>query len=172
MRICLVIPCYNEESRFNLKEIETFAASSKSFHLFFVNDGSSDGTLEMLRKLSKEYDNIDHLNLSNNLGKAEAVRNGFINSKKLGKFDFIGFWDADLATPFTELVSFKTQMETGKYDIVMGSRVLRLGGAIQRKWYRHYLGRIFATFASISLDLPVYDTQCGAKFFKSSLRVL
>ncbi len=79
--------------------------------------------------------------------------------------DYIGFWDADLATPLSELERM-LESATEEMLYISGCRLLRLGGRIKRKWYRHYLGRVFATAVSLYLDLPVYDTQCGAKLYK------
>jgi len=169
MSNCLVIPCYNEERRLDIHEFSKFAASNVGYHILFVNDGSVDGTPFLLEKLTAQYENMSFLNLEKNGGKAEAVRQGFVYALTLSDFSYIGFWDADLATPLSELNQFSTRLGENEYDIVMGSRVLRLGGHIERKWYRHLLGRLFATVASVSLNLPVYDTQCGAKFFKASI---
>ncbi|OUR98776.1 hypothetical protein A9Q84_05020 [Halobacteriovorax marinus] len=169
MNLCLVIPCYNEESRLNISEISKHAVSNSDQHLLFVNDGSRDATLEVLKLLASSHENISYFDLGLNSGKAEAVRQGMIFAKSLGEFSHIGYWDADLATPFSELENFKRVMKDEKFEIVMGSRILRLGGHVDRKWYRHLLGRVFATAASMCLSLPVYDTQCGAKFFKTSI---
>ncbi|WP_372656152.1 dolichyl-phosphate beta-glucosyltransferase [Halobacteriovorax sp.] len=169
MSICLIIPCFNEESRLDIHSFKEHAKNNSNHHFLFVNDGSSDGTLKILEEISRDSSNIDYLDLKDNGGKAEAVRLGFLHSLKLGTFSEVGFWDADLATPLSELPYFEQVLNEKKYDIIMGSRVLRLGGHIDRKWYRHVLGRLFATVASITLKLPVYDTQCGAKFFKTDL---
>ena len=101
-----------------------------------------------------------------NSGKAEAVRAGMLMAHDAFDSDYFGFWDADMSTPLSEL-NWMLEFSGGKlqHEIVMGSRISRLGSQINRKMMRHYLGRIFATFTSIILDLKVYDTQCGAKLF-------
>ena len=81
-------------------------------------------------------------------------------------YDYLGLWDADLATPLDEIARFFDVIKKRKVDCIIGSRIRKLGSSIKRKRYRHVLGRIFATIASWILKLPVYDTQCGAKLFK------
>ena len=164
-KFAVVIPCYNEEKRLDRVAFSQFIARHPEITFFFVNDGSSDNTEQVLRALCAA-DNAEYLNLDNNSGKAEAVRKGMLRANAAGNFDFIGFWDADLATSLDELVRMCNTIEE-ETVYISGCRLLRLGGAIQRKLSRHILGRIFATAVSIHLDLPVYDTQCGAKLYKS-----
>jgi len=106
--------------------------------------------------------------LEENGGKAAAVRQGVLHAMR-GNPETFGFWDADLSTPLEEIEPFTRLLEErSNLQLVMGSRVKLLGRAIERQALRHYLGRVFATCASIVLALPVYDTQCGAKLFRNT----
>ena len=135
----------------------------------FVNDGSTDNTAQLLKSMSdSEANNIGFITLETNRGKAEAVRQGILSAIATGA-RYVGYWDADLATPLYPILEFVAELKkNSNLLLVMGARVQLLGRTILRKRYRHYLGRIFATFASVVLRVPVYDTQCGAKLFATS----
>jgi dolichyl-phosphate beta-glucosyltransferase len=173
MNLALIIPCYNEESRLSVESYENFIGKNPHFTLFFVDDGSTDQTLSALRRLSEQYlDRVIIIALGKNSGKAEAVRRGFDQALLHQSYDYLGYWDADLATPLSEIPRFEKVIEEESPWVILGSRVLRAGGQIERIWYRHILGRSFATVASLTTGLPIYDTQCGAKFFKQEVAQL
>jgi glycosyltransferase involved in cell wall biosynthesis len=151
----------------------------RAVRFLFVNDGSTDNTLSLLETMRQEAmrrgheDRISILDQQPNAGKAEAIRNGMLaaiaSSSRTGHdgCEYTGFWDADLATPLTAIPQLLAQLEaTPHLHMIFGSRVRLLGRNIRRNPARHYLGRIFATAASQTLSLPIYDTQCGAKIFK------
>jgi len=165
----IVVPCYNEEKRLDLAQFSDFVERDKRVNFLFVDDGSSDQTLAVLEELAATHPKrIEVLALPRNMGKAEAVRHGFIRAFAAGP-TYVGFWDADLATPLETIPLFCALLdEQGKLGMVFGARVQLLGRIIERRTMRHYLGRIFATFASALLSLKVYDTQCGAKLFRTS----
>ncbi len=166
-KTCLIIPCYNEEERLDINTFMSYLATTPHI-LYFVNDGSTDGTLRLLEKLKNRFpDKIDIINLKNNSGKGEAVRQGVLGALPKDCI-YIGYLDADLATPLEEIDYLLTYFQDD-FKIVIGSRVKRLGANIHRNLFRHYLGRVFATFASIYLNIKVYDSQCGAKIFKKDV---
>lgn len=146
-----------------------FMKEHPEIDFLFVNDGSKDGTMDVLQSIENQAENARSKHLVSNVGKARAIQKG-VQQCLEDDYTHIAYFDADLATPLFEIPRFVQKFKNSKkIELVMGSRILRLGGEIDRKWYRHLLGRLFATFASMSLKLPVYDTQCGAKFFKASL---
>ena len=166
--LTLVIPCYNEADRLRVDRFAEALDAQPALHLLMVNDGSTDGTAKVLRNMAEHGGpRVSWLELPVNSGKAEAVRRGLIHAMELSP-PLVGFWDADLATPLEEAPRFVEQFESRPaLQAVLGSRVRLMGYAIERSAMRHYLGRIFATAASLSLNLAVYDTQCGAKVFRN-----
>lgn len=163
------MPCYNEAERIQRDEFIGCCDRLSHVSFIFVNDASADKTGEILDSLTRSRPGrINVVTLEKNSGKAEAVRHGMLSAFQ-EKYDYIGFWDADLATPLSIIETFNNILENSAgSDIVMGARVKLLGRSITRKASRHYFGRVFATFASMMLHLPVYDTQCGAKLFRNS----
>lgn len=167
--ITLVVPCFNEAERLDGSAFAEFVAAAPGRQVLFVDDGSSDATAERLQEWTLAADNLHQLELAQNQGKAEAVRLGVLRALELTGPEFVGYWDADLATPLDEVPRFVAQFaDRAELNCVMGARVLRMGSDIQRRWYRHYLGRIFATAVHIALGVTVYDTQCGAKLFRAA----
>ena len=166
-RTIIVVPCYNESQRLDGDAFVAFAEKYEDVSFLFVNDGSRDNTLEVLNALAQRHPNLLVLDLEQNGGKAEAVRRGMMHAATELQADFIGFWDADLATPLSEIPRFIHIAADHDYKCVTGLRLLRLGAGVRRKKLRHYLGRCFATAASVMLGLPVYDTQCGANLSRS-----
>ena len=166
----IVIPCYNEYDRLDSGAITDYLINKSDVLLLFVDDGSSDKTKHLLKKIQKQHATVECFFLSENKGKAEAVRLG-MNYLLNKHIPFIGYLDADLSTPLYYIDVFAKKLESKdcNYLIVMGSRIRRLGSEINRKIIRHIIGRIFATLASISLQMAVYDTQCGAKLFHRSV---
>jgi glycosyltransferase involved in cell wall biosynthesis len=173
VRVACVVPCYNEDKRLDIEAFVDFVDRCVVVDLIFVNDGSSDGTAGVLAKLrARRPRRISVVSLERNSGKAEAVRRGLLEGIGSGA-DIVGFWDADLSTPLDALPEMLATLEDRRnIDVVMGSRVQLLGRHVERNAMRHYAGRVFATLASMLLDMPVYDTQCGAKLFRvnSALR--
>ncbi len=186
MIVTLVIPCYNEAQRLPLTDFKAALQTQPGLHLLMVNDGSRDATLRMLEQLRDEVPGqVRVLDLPVNVGKAEAVRRGLLAAlqpeteshtqttsapeQAVSEPEYVGYWDADLATPLSELPRFvEVMQEQPGVQWVMGSRVKMLGWNIERLRVRHYVGRVFATCAALALGCEVYDTQCGAKLMRAS----
>ena len=166
----VVVPCYNEAARLDAKAFAEFAARGDA-QLLFVDDGSTDDTLGVLRGLEAACPGrISVYPLPSNVGKAEAVRLGLLEACS-SRPTYVAFWDADLATPLDDIISFVELLDSRPdIEMVFGSRVNLLGRQVHRRLIRHYVGRVFATAAAVVLGIGIYDTQCGAKMFRVSDR--
>jgi glycosyltransferase involved in cell wall biosynthesis len=138
----------------------------------FVDDGSTDGTAELLERLRAPHtDRVTVLRLTRNAGKGEAVRRGMRKALDDGA-ELVAYADADLSTPVSELTRIVDRLKQDEsLAAVLGSRFRRLGADIRRSEMRHYLGRVYATLASLALGVGIYDTQCGAKAFRATERL-
>jgi glycosyltransferase involved in cell wall biosynthesis len=166
--LTVVVPCYNEAQRLDAGPLLEFAGGSPGANLLFVNDGSTDATADRLAEVAAQRpDRVRVMTLDPNGGKAEAVRRGMRAALDAGA-QVVAYLDADLSTPPLELARVGTALARPGIEVAVGARVALRGTDIERSAVRHYLGRVFASLASLILRARIYDTQCGAKLFRAT----
>jgi len=160
----IVLPAYNERARIADTLNKIFAYVTKrswNAEVIVVNDGSTDGTGEIVRQYAQEYTALRLLENPGNRGKGYSVRNGMLHAHG----DILLFSDADLSSPIEEADKLFAALAEGA-DVAIGSRWLDPGLQIQRQPpHRVLLGRIFNLALRIILGLKFKDTQCGFKAF-------
>mgnify|MGYP002634509394 CR=1 FL=1 len=167
-RTTIVIPCYNEEQRLQVDDFRSYLRNHPAIHLLFVDDGSSDGTFAILSSISDKHSNASALRLPNNVGKAEAVRLGMLQAGHSNP-EFVGFWDADLATPLRAIQPcLDVFARRPDLQVVLGSRIPLLGRRIERNSRRRTAAKGFSFLVNRLMPLRIRDTQCGAKLFRWS----
>lgn len=178
MKTLIVIPAYNESKRLPgfLTQLNSFNSDGKlgNVTIKVVDDGSSIDEVNLLKKAVlatkvNKYTELKFKESSPNKGKGAVLREAFL--KGLSEdFDVLGFLDADGSTSFNDMESLLNYLSVNKnVDVVIGSRWKCLGKHIERSLKRHLSGRIFATLVSNIFDIPVYDSQCGAKLFRTKI---
>lgn len=174
--ISFVIPVYNEEKRL----IKTFTALVNADiphslileKIIFVNDGSSDSTLEMLNKFSSEVEKgteaeVEIVYYEKNRGKGYAIRTGMTRSNS----DYTLFFDADMATPLSELERFVPFMKAGR-PVIIGTRKNGESTVVDHQpRFRELLGRVYTLFSQLILNTWVTDFTCGFKAFSREARI-
>ena len=165
--LALVVPCKNEAKRLDVAAFLEAVGKWPWLSFLFVDDGSTDSTAETLAHLSNLSCAMHAIHLPETCGKSHAVRAGVLHLGRISKTDCIGFWDADLATPLSEIPAFMRYFEENPaMSAVIGSRWARLGGRIRRAKMRGLGGALTRLLARRALGVEIYDTQCGAKIFK------
>ncbi|MAG07429.1 hypothetical protein CMI46_01275 [Candidatus Pacearchaeota archaeon] len=167
-KISIVIPAYNEEKRISgtLKAYSDYFKKLKEegvldYEILVVINNTTDRTEEIVKNHQKEDDSIICLNFVQG-GKGFAVYEGFKDAL-IRDNDFIGFVDADLATPpryFYDLIR-----TLSKFDGAIANRVIE-GSKTNYTWKRKVTSRVFNFIVRVILLVPFTDTQCGAKVFK------
>ena len=157
-KISIIVPCYNEQQSLPLfyKEIKAvFDRLKYDYELLFINDGSKDDTLAVMRDLAKKDKNITYVSLSRNFGKEAAMYAGFCNAKG----DYVAVMDADMQDPPSLLPEMIGILEKGEYDSVATRRVSRDGEPKIRSWF----ARIFYKLINKISDADIVD---GARDFR------
>ena len=154
-KLSLIIPCYNEEEVIELSintMIESLKNIKESYELIFVNDGSKDKTLEILKELAKNNKDIKVISLSRNFGQQAAIRAGLENATG----DYIGFIDADLQDPPHLIAKMIEKIEEG-YDVVYGQREKRLGESKFKLFTSAAYYKVFNWLSDVSQPENVSD---------------
>lgn len=166
----LVVPCYNEASRWRT-DYWVSLLGLQDVHWVFVDDGSTDET-SLLADEACRFGSADVIRLPRNRGKAEAVRVGLCRALDCSRHGTagIGFMDADGAFSCSDverlLAVYQTRVSSARAaDCAWSARVALAGREIHRSTARHYLGRAVATLVSLGEPGFPYDTQSGLKLF-------
>ena len=158
MKISLIVPCYNEQDALPIFYEEVIKIIDKmqcEYEIIFVNDGSKDKTLEILKKFSKKNENVTYLSFSRNFGKEAAMYAGFCNVCG----DYIAVMDADMQDPPSLLPEMVKLLESEDYDSVATRRVSRDGEPPIRSWF----ARKFYQLINKISDADIVD---GARDFR------
>ncbi len=170
--LSLVIPAYNEEARLPdllatiSREADAIVAASgfELTEVLIVNDGSDDGTPEILREAEAEQAKLKAvLGSGQNRGKGAAFASGV----GCASGDYVLLTDVDLSTPLQELPKLAAAVDAGA-DIAIGSRAIE-GAIVERgPVHRKLLGKGFNATVRALTGLPIKDTQCGFKLLPTN----
>ena len=164
VELSIIVPAFNEERRLPptlIDIIDFFDRKGISYEVLVIDDGSSDGTAEVVRKFERVRNQVRLIQLPRNYGKGHAVRLGVLNSRG----SKILFADADGATPIQEFERLESAINAGA-EVAIGSRALASTDTkVATSLHRRFLGRVFNKCVNIILLPSIADTQCGFKMF-------
>lgn len=154
--VSIVVPCYNEEDVLQLFYTETQkvldTVSDYGFHYIFVDDGSRDRTLSILRKFKQAYSNVDFLSFSRNFGKEAAMYAGLTHADG----DYVIVMDADLQHPPALIPTMLKEIEAG-HDCCAAMRTSRTGESKIRSMFSRAFYRLSNRLTDVNLVQGAVD---------------
>lgn len=157
-KVTIIVPCYNEQESlpiFYQEAVSVIKKTGYDYEFLFVNDGSKDGTLTILRELAAQDEHITYLSFSRNFGKEAAMFAGFCNASG----DYVAVMDADMQDPPALLPQMLEILESGEYDSVATRRENREG----EPPIRSFFARMFYRIINKISDADIVD---GARDFR------
>ena len=155
MLLSLIVPVYNEEKNLSLffeRSRKVLESLLIPFEIIFINDGSKDESLALIKSFSKNYDSIRFIDLSRNFGHQIAVSAGL----DYAKGDIICIIDADLQDP-PELIPVMLDKMMSGYEVVYAKRKTRQGESIFKTWTAKIFYRILSRLTTIEIPLDSGD---------------
>lgn len=160
--LSIIIPAYNEEERI-IPTIGAIASHISDmgmpWELIIADDGSTDQTIALVEGLA--FANLRLLKAERNGGKGSAVRRGMLAARG----QYLLFSDADNSTPIEEIHNLLAKLESGAYDLAVGSRAVVGAAEGHKSWLRHILSGGLRSIVRHVLQIDVRDTQCGFKLY-------
>lgn len=157
MKISLIIPCYNEEESLNplYEELKKVTASMPSydFEMIFVDDGSKDKTLSILKEFATQDGRITYISFSRNFGKEAAMYAGFCNATG----DYTAVMDADMQHPPSLIPEMARILETGEYDSVAARRTTRKGESKIRSFFSRSFYKVMNKISDARMEQNATD---------------
>jgi dolichyl-phosphate beta-glucosyltransferase len=167
-RLSVVIPAYNEEQRLprTIEQIERYLdGRGVNYELILVDDGSADGTRQVMDEAAARNPRVRLEALPSNRGKGRALAAGVA----VARGDEVLVTDADLSTPIEELEKLEAALKAGA-GVAIGSRSVKGSRIeIQQPIYRVLMGKAFNLIVQIALLPGIWDTQCGFKLFRADV---
>jgi glycosyltransferase involved in cell wall biosynthesis len=168
MKLTIIVPLYNEKKRIVqlIAKLKNFLLVTHVLEVDFllVDDGSSDGTKEIALDLIQNHKKIKILSYDQNAGKGAAVFFGFHSAES----DYVGFMDADLATPLNHIDEIMKIIRQEKPDFIIGNR--RFSPVIYENILRTFASNFFNHIAHLPLKNRYPDTQAGFKFYSKKFK--
>lgn len=161
-KVSVVIPLYNEEESLGPLHIEikkAFAKLSCDYEILFVDDGSTDKSLENLRQIKKENNRVRYISFKKNYGKSAALQVGFKNAKG----DAVITMDADLQDDPSEITNLLAKLDEG-FDMVSGWKKIRHDPFIKK-----HTSKLFNYATRLFSGIKIHDFNCGLKAYKSEV---
>jgi dolichyl-phosphate beta-glucosyltransferase len=166
--LSVVIPCYNEQARLpaTVDAIKRYMAQrGLDYELILSDDGSRDGTPELIASAMNGSPNVRGVKLPQNRGKGRALAEGVA----ITRGDQVLLTDADLSTPIEELPKLEARLDAGAGVVIASRSVKGSQIVISQPVYRVLMGKTFNLIVQVLLLPGLWDTQCGFKLFRGDL---
>jgi dolichyl-phosphate beta-glucosyltransferase len=166
--LSVVIPAYNEEQRLprTIEQIERYLDGKRlSYELILVDDGSTDGTRQVMEAAAERNRNVRLESLPTNRGKGGALAAGVA----VARGDEVLVTDADLSTPIEELEKLEAALKAGAGVAIASRAVSGSKVEIPQPIYRVLMGKVFNLIVQAVLLPGIWDTQCGFKLFRADV---